>query len=165
MQMFPEKNYLCPEITTIRQHTEMKVKIVNKSAYPSPAYATGMSAGMDLKANIQDEMILAPLGRSLVPTGLYIALPEGYEAQVRPRSGLAAKEGLRPANCVGVCDSDYRGEYLVMLHNDADQPRSVSDGDRVAQMVVLPYLSVTFTEVAALDETERGAGGFGSTGR
>ena len=165
MQMFPEKNYLCPEITTIRQHTEMKVKIVNKSAYPSPAYATGMSAGMDLKANIQEEMILAPLGRSLVPTGLYIALPEGYEAQVRPRSGLAAKHGITVLNSPGTIDADYRGEIKVILVNLSDTPFTINPGERIAQLVIARHEHVEWDEVECIDSTARGEGGFGSTGR
>ncbi len=144
---------------------ELQVKKLHPAA-KLPTRGSAQAAGYDLYACLDGERReIPPHSTVAIPTGLCIAIPDGYFAAVFARSGLAAKEGLRPANCVGVCDSDYRGEYLVMLHNDTDQPRSVSDGDRVAQMVVLPYLSVTFTEVAALDETERGAGGFGSTGR
>lgn len=144
---------------------ELQVKKLHPAA-KLPTRGSAQAAGYDLYACLDGERReIPPHSTVAIPTGLCIAIPDGYFAAVFARSGLAAKEGLRPANCVGVCDSDYRGEYLVMLHNDTDQPRSVSDGDRVAQMVVLPYLPVTFTEVAALDETERGAGGFGSTGR
>ena len=144
---------------------ELQVKKLHPEA-KLPTRGSAQAAGYDLYACLDGERReIPPHSTVAIPTGLCIAIPDGYFAAVFARSGLAAKEGLRPANCVGVCDSDYRGEYLVMLHNDTDQPRSVSDGDRVAQMVVLPYLPVTFTEVAALDETERGAGGFGSTGR
>ncbi len=144
---------------------ELQVKKLHPAA-KLPTRGSAQAAGYDLYACLDGgRREIPPHSTVAIPTGLCIAIPDGYFAAVFARSGLAAKEGLRPANCVGVCDSDYRGEYLVMLHNDTDQPRSVSDGDRVAQMVVLPYLPVTFTEVAALDETERGAGGFGSTGR
>ena len=144
---------------------ELQVKKLHPAA-KLPTRGSAQAAGYDLYACLDGERReIPPHSTVAIPTGLCIAIPDGYFAAVFARSGLAAKEGLRPANCVAVCDSDYRGEYLVMLHNDTDQPRSVSDGDRVAQMVVLPYLPVTFTEVAALDETERGAGGFGSTGR
>ncbi len=143
----------------------MEVKIVNKSAWPTPAYATDSAAGMDLKANIQEPIDLAPLARTLVPTGLYIALPEGMEAQIRPRSGLAAKFGVTVLNSPGTIDADYRGEIKVILVNLSDSHFVINPGERIAQMVVAKYEKVEWTEVETLDETERGEGGFGSTGR
>ena len=143
---------------------ELSVKKLREGA-KLPTRGSAQAAGYDLYACLDGDLTIAPHQTERVPTGLAVAVPDGYFAPVFARSGLAAKEGLRPANCVGVCDSDYRGEYLVMLHNDTDQPRTVQNGDRIAQMVVLPYLEVTFREVDALDETDRGAGGFGSTGR
>lgn len=143
----------------------MKVKIVNKSAYPTPVYATEKSAGMDLKADIKEPVTLAPLERAMIPTGLYLALPDGTEAQVRPRSGLAAKHGISVLNAPGTIDADYRGEVKVILVNLSNEPFVVSPGERIAQMVVARYEKVDWEEVEVLDETERGAGGFGSTGR
>ena len=143
----------------------MKVQIVNKSAYPVPAYATEKSAGMDLKANIDEPIVLGPLERAMVPTGLYIALPDGAEAQVRPRSGLAAKYGISVLNAPGTVDADYRGEVTVILVNLSNEPFTVNPGERVAQMVVARYEKVEWEEVEILDETDRGEGGFGSTGR
>ena len=143
----------------------MLVKIVNKSAWPTPAYATVNSAGMDLKANINEPVTLGPLERALIPTGLYIALPEGTEAQVRPRSGLAAKHGISVLNSPGTIDADYRGEVKVILVNLSNEPFVVNPGERIAQMVVARYEKVEWDEVEVLDETDRGAGGFGSTGR
>ena len=143
----------------------MKVQIVNKSAYPVPAYATEKSAGMDLKANIDEPIVLCPLERAMVPTGLYIALPDGAEAQVRPRSGLAAKYGISVLNTPGTVDADYRGEVKVILVNLSNEPFTVNPGERVAQMVVARYEKVEWEEVEILDETDRGEGGFGSTGR
>ena len=143
---------------------ELCVKKLRKDA-KLPTRGSAQAAGYDLYACLDGDLTIAPHGTERVPTGLAVAVPDGYFAAVFARSGLAAREGLRPANCVGVCDSDYRGEYLVMLHNDTDQPRTVRSGDRIAQMVVLPYMEVTFREVDALDETDRGSGGFGSTGR
>ena len=143
----------------------MNVKIVNKSAYPTPAYATEKSAGMDLKANIEESITLGPLERALVPTGLFIALPDGTEAQVRPRSGLAAKYGISVLNAPGTIDADYRGEVKVILVNLSNEPFVVNPGERIAQMVVAKYEKVEWEEVETLDETERGIGGFGSTGR
>ena len=142
----------------------MKVQIVNKSAYEAPFYATVNSAGMDLKANIEEPITLAPLQRAMVPTGLYIALPEGTEAQVRPRSGLAAKHGVTVLNTPGTIDADYRGEIKVILVNLSNEPFTINPGERIAQMVVARYEKVEWDEVDTLDETERGAGGFGSTG-
>ena len=143
----------------------MKVQIVNRSAYPVPAYATEKSAGMDLKANIDEPIVLGPLERAMVPTGLYIALPDGAEAQVRPRSGLAAKYGISVLNAPGTVDADYRGEVKVILVNLSNEPFTVNPGERVAQMVVARYEKVEWEEVEILDETDRGEGGFGSTGR
>ena len=143
----------------------MKVQIVNRSAYPVPQYATGMSAGMDLKADIEEPVVLKPLQRQMIPTGLFIALPEGTEAQVRPRSGLAAKHGITVLNSPGTIDADYRGEIKVILVNLSDEPFTVNPGERIAQMVVARYERVQWDEVEVLDETERGEGGFGSTGR
>lgn len=143
----------------------MKVKIVNKSAYPTPSYATEKSAGMDLKADINEPVTLGPLERALIPTGLYIALPDGTEAQVRPRSGLAAKHGISVLNAPGTIDADYRGEVKVILVNLSNEPFVVNPGERIAQMVVAQYAKVEWEEVEILDETLRGEGGFGSTGR
>lgn len=142
----------------------MKVQIVNKSAYEAPFYATVNSAGMDLKANIEEPITLAPLQRAMVPTGLYIALPEGTEAQVRPRSGLAAKHGVTVLNTPGTIDADYRGEIKVILVNLSNEPFTINPGERIAQMVVARYEKVEWDVVDTLDETERGVGGFGSTG-
>ena len=142
----------------------MKVQIVNKSAYEAPFYATVNSAGMDLKANIEEPITLAPLQRAMVPTGLYIALPEGTEAQIRPRSGLAAKHGVTVLNTPGTIDADYRGEIKVILVNLSNDAFTINPGERIAQMVVARYEKVEWNEVESLDETERGTGGFGSTG-
>ena len=143
----------------------MKVEIVNKSKYPVPAYATEKSAGMDLKADIDEPVTLGPLERAMIPTGLFIALPDGTEAQVRPRSGLAAKHGISVLNAPGTIDADYRGEVKVILVNLSNEPFVVNPGERIAQMVIARYEKVEWNEVESLDETERGAGGFGSTGR
>lgn len=143
----------------------MKVKIVNKSNYPTPSYATSKSAGVDLKADITEPVTLSPLERVMVPTGLYIALPDGTEAQVRPRSGLAAKHGISVLNSPGTIDADYRGEIKVILVNLSNEPFVINPGERIAQMVVARYEQVEWDEVEVLDETERGAGGFGSTGK
>lgn len=142
----------------------MKVQIVNKSNYDAPFYATVNSAGMDLKANIEQPITLAPLERAMVPTGLYIALPEGTEAQVRPRSGLAAKHGITVLNTPGTIDADYRGEIKVILVNLSNEAFTINPGERIAQMVVARYEKVEWDEVDSLDETDRGTGGFGSTG-
>lgn len=143
----------------------MKVKIVNKSAYPVPAYATAMSAGVDLKANIEEPVTLGSLERTMIPTGLFIALPQGYEAQVRPRSGLAAKHGITVTNSPGTIDADYRGEIKVLLVNVSRDAFTINPGERIAQMVIARHEQVEWDEVEVLDETERGAGGFGSTGK
>ena len=143
----------------------MKVKIVNTSPYPVPQYATPLSAGMDLKANIQEPVILGSLQRELIPTGIFIALPEGYEAQVRPRSGFAAKHGISVLNAPGTIDADYRGEVKVILVNLSPEPFRIEPGERIAQMVVARHERVEWEETDSLDETLRGEGGFGSTGR
>ena len=143
----------------------MKVQIVNRSPYPCPAYATEQSAGMDLKANLKESVILQPLQRTLVPTGLFIALPKGYEAQVRPRSGLAIKHGITVLNTPGTVDADYRGEVCVILVNLSQEPFEIVPGERIAQMVITRHEQVEWEQVEVLDETSRGAGGFGSTGK
>lgn len=143
----------------------MQVKIVNKSAFPLPQYATALSAGMDLKASIDEPITLGMLDRAMVPTGLFIELPEGYEAQIRPRSGLAAKHGISVTNSPGTIDADYRGEIKVLLVNLSKEPFTINPGERIAQMVIARHEKVEWLEVEVLDETERGAGGFGSTGR
>lgn len=143
----------------------MKVRIVNKSTHPCPAYATPQSAGVDLRANLSESVIIGPLERALVPTGLYIALPAGYEAQVRPRSGLAAKHGITVLNTPGTIDADYRGEIKVILVNLSNEPFEIVPGERIAQMVIARHETAEWEEVDSLDSTERGAGGFGSTGK
>lgn len=143
----------------------MQVKIVNKSAFPLPQYATALSAGMDLKANLSEPVILAPLERAMIPTGLFIELPEGFEAQVRPRSGLAAKHGISVLNAPGTIDADYRGEIKVILVNVSNEPFTVNPGERIAQMVVARHEKVEWQETDQLGETARGEGGFGSTGK
>lgn len=142
----------------------MKVKIVNKSKHQLPSYATLFSAGMDLRANISEDIVLKPLQRVLVPTGLSIALPQGYEAQIRPRSGLALKFGITLLNTPGTIDADYRGEIGVIMVNLSDKEFVVRDGERIAQMVVAKHETVEWDEVEILDETERGSGGFGHSG-
>ena len=142
----------------------MKIKIVNKSHHPLPAYATELSAGMDLRANIDEPIVLKPMERRLVPTGLHIALPVGYEAQVRPRSGLALKKGITVLNAPGTVDADYRGEVGVILINLSDEPFIIEDGERIAQMVIARHEHAEFIPVDVLDETERGEGGYGHTG-
>ena len=143
----------------------MKVLIVNKSKYPSPSYATPYSAGVDLKANIEESITLGSLERTMIPTGLYIQLPQGYEAQVRPRSGLAAKHGITVTNSPGTIDADYRGEICVLLVNLSSQAFTIEPGDRVAQMVIARHEHVEWKEVEQLDDSLRGTGGFGSTGK
>ena len=142
----------------------VKIEVINKGRQPLPAYATAQSAGMDLRANIPESITLQPLERRLIPTGLYIALPEGYEAQVRPRSGLALKHGITVLNSPGTIDSDYRGELMVLLINLSQDPFTVNDGARIAQLVIARHEQAVLTAVEVLDETERGAGGYGHTG-
>lgn len=143
----------------------MQIQIINHSRHPLPEYATPLSAGVDLRANIDAPLTLQPLQRALVPTGLRIALPAGYEAQVRPRSGLAAKHGITVANAPGTIDADYRGEICVILINLSSEPFTVNDGERIAQMVIARHERAEWVPVDTLDETERGDGGFGHTGR
>ena len=142
----------------------MKIKVVNRGHHPLPAYATAQSAGMDLRANISEPVVLRPMERKLISTGLFIALPPGYEAQVRPRSGLALKRGITVLNAPGTIDADYRGEVGVLLINLSAEDFVVNDGERIAQMVIARHENGEFIEVEALDETERGAGGYGHTG-
>ena len=142
----------------------VKIKVINKGHQPLPQYATPQSAGMDLRANLTESIVLKPLERCLVPTGLFIALPEGYEAQVRPRSGLALKKGITVLNAPGTIDSDYRGEVGVLLVNLSQEDFVINDSERVAQMIIARHETADFIEVAELDETERGAGGYGHTG-
>ncbi len=142
----------------------MKVQIINKSKHQLPAYATIQSAGMDIRANLDQPITLAPMQRCLVPTGLYMALPIGFEAQVRPRSGLAIKKGITVLNSPGTIDADYRGEVCVILINLSADPFVIEDGERIAQMVIARHEQVAWEEVEVLDDTERGAGGFGHTG-
>ncbi len=143
----------------------MKVQIINKSHHPLPAYATTQSAGMDIRANLSEPVELKPLERKLIPTGLYIALPDGYEAQMRPRSGLAIKHGITLLNTPGTIDADYRGEIGVILVNLSNEPFVINDGERICQMVIASYQQVAWEAVEVLDDTERGAGGFGHTGK
>ena len=143
----------------------MKVKIVNHSPFDLPAYATALSAGMDLRADIPEPIVLRTLQRAMVPTGLHIELPAGFEAQVRPRSGLAAKHGISVVNAPGTIDADYRGEIKVVLVNLSEEPFTVMPGERIAQMVVARHETVEWEPVEALEESVRGSGGFGSTGK
>lgn len=140
------------------------VRIINKSKHALPAYATLQSAGMDLRANLSEPIVLKPMQRTLVPTGLYIALPAGTEAQIRPRSGLALKHGITVLNSPGTIDADYRGELMVLLINFSDTDFVINDGERIAQMIIAQHLQASFIEVSELDDTERGAGGYGHTG-
>ena len=142
----------------------INVKIINKSKHATPSYETAASAGMDLRANLDEPVSLQPLERMIVKTGLFIALPAGYEAQVRPRSGLAAKFGITVLNAPGTIDADYRGEIGVILANLSNESFTINDGDRIAQMVIAAYAHTKWEEVDVLDETKRGHGGFGSTG-
>ena len=142
----------------------MIVNIINKSNHPTPSYQTKASAGMDLRANIENPVELKPLERTIIKTGLFIALPEGYEAQVRPRSGLAAKHGITVLNTPGTIDADYRGEIGVILVNLSNDKYTIEDGDRIAQLVIARHEQVSWKEVEILEDTSRGAGGFGSTG-
>ena len=141
-----------------------EVKVVNRGHQPLPQYATEQSAGMDLRANIDEPIVLRPMERKLIPTGLFIALPEGFEAQVRPRSGLALKKGITVLNAPGTIDADYRGEVGVLLINLSQEDFVVNDGERIAQMVIARHEQAQFRVVEELDETERGAGGYGHTG-
>jgi dUTP pyrophosphatase len=142
----------------------LKIQVINKGHQPLPKYATPQSAGMDLRANLEEPIILRPLERRLIPTGLHIALPAGYEAQVRPRSGLALKKGITVLNSPGTIDADYRGEVGVLLINLSQDDFVVNDGERIAQMVIARHEQGEFETVEVLDETERGEGGYGHTG-
>lgn len=152
------KSYFCPKLTGL------KIEIVNQSAYPLPKYETTGSAGMDLRANLQAPVVLQPLERNLIPTGLFIALPQGFEAQIRPRSGLAAKRGLSLLNSPGTIDSDYRGEIKCIVVNLSNEAQTIEPGERIAQMVIAKFEQIEWQSVEMLNETQRGAGGFGSTG-
>ena len=143
----------------------MKINIINKSKHLLPSYATGASAGMDLRANLDSPIVLRSLERTLVPTGLFIELPAGYEAQIRPRSGLAFKNGLTVLNSPGTIDADYRGEVKVILVNLSKEDFSINDGERIAQMIIAKHEQAEWVEVKELQESDRGAGGFGSTGK
>lgn len=148
----------------VNNNTQIKVVKLKENA-ALPTRGSNQAAGYDLYACLDgDSLTISPQQTILVGTGLAVAIPDGFFGAIFARSGLASKKGLRPANCVGVCDSDYRGEYKVALHNDSDRDQTITNGERIAQLVVLPYLPVTFEEVDSLDDTERGAGGFGSTG-
>ncbi len=142
----------------------MKIQVINKGHQPLPAYATPQSAGMDLRANIDEPIVLRPMERRLIPTGLHIALPVGFEAQIRPRSGLALKHGITVLNTPGTVDADYRGEIMVLLVNFSQDDFLINDGERIAQMVIARHEQGEFVEVESLDETERGTGGYGHTG-
>lgn len=142
----------------------LKIKVVNKGHHPLPQYATTQSAGMDLRANLDASITLKPMERRLIPTGLFIALPEGFEAQVRPRSGLALKKGITVLNAPGTVDADYRGEVGVVLINLSQEDFVVEDGERIAQMIIARHEQAMFETVEVLDETERGTGGYGHTG-
>ena len=142
----------------------VRIKIINKSSHPLPSYQTSQSAGMDLRANNPEPIVLKPLMRAIVPTGLFIELPEGYEAQIRPRSGLAAKKGIGLVNSPGTIDADYRGEIGVIVVNLSNEDFTVENGERIAQMVIAKHEVAIWDEVESLNESDRGAGGFGSTG-
>jgi dUTP pyrophosphatase len=145
--------------------SKLQVKIINQSSNPLPEYSTTGSAGMDLRANLEAPVVLKPLERSLIPTGLFIELPEGYEAQVRPRSGLAIKQGLTCLNSPGTVDADYRGEVKIILINLSQEPQTIQHGDRIAQMVIHSVSQVAWEAVASISSTARNEGGFGHTGR
>lgn len=143
----------------------MKVKIVNNSRHALPEYQTPLSAGLDIRANLDESVTLRPLERAMIPTGLFVELPEGCEMQIRPRSGLAAKHGITVLNSPGTIDADYRGEIKVILVNLSNEPFTIESGERIAQMIVARYEQIEWQSVEVLGETERGAGGFGSTGK
>ena len=142
-----------------------KVRIVNRSRHPLPEYSTEYSAGMDLRANLENDIILGPGGRILVPTGLFIEIPPGYEAQIRPRSGLAVKKGITVLNTPGTIDSDYRGEIGIILINHSDVPFTITDGERICQMIITRHETIEWEETEDLNNTARGSGGFGHTGQ
>lgn len=143
----------------------MVVKIVNKSKHPNPEYSTSLSAGMDVRANLDNPVLLKPLERALIPTGLFIELPKGFEAQIRPRSGLAIKKGITVLNAPGTIDADYRGEIGVILINLSNEDFVINDGDRICQMIIARHETIQWENVEILQETERGSGGFGHTGK
>lgn len=155
-----ENCYFC----TLKWETMVKINVINKGHQPLPAYATVQSAGMDLRANLAESIVLHPMERRLIPTGLHIALPAGYEAQIRPRSGLALKHGITVLNTPGTVDADYRGEVMVLLVNFSQEDFVINDGERIAQMVIARHEQGLFVEVEELDDTERGEGGYGHTG-
>lgn len=145
--------------------SQIQIKVINRSKHPLPQYATALAAGLDLKAELSSPLVLKPLQRELVPTGLFIELPAGYEAQIRPRSGLAFKNGITVLNSPGTIDADYRGEVKVLLVNLSNQDFTVNDGERIAQMVIAKHEQAAWIEVTQLADSDRGAGGFGSTGK
>jgi dUTP pyrophosphatase len=151
-------------MTTEVKNNQLKVKVINKSKHELPAYSTPQSAGMDLRANIDESLTLHPMERKLISTGIYMALPIGYEAQIRPRSGLALKHGITVLNTPGTVDADYRGEVMVLLVNLSQEDFIVNDGERIAQMVIAKHEQADFVEVTELAETDRGDGGYGHTG-
>lgn len=151
-------------MTTEVKNNQLKVKVINKSKHELPAYSTPQSAGMDLRANIDESLTLHPMERKLISTGIYMALPIGYEAHIRPRSGLALKHGITVLNTPGTVDADYRGEVMVLLVNLSQEDFIVNDGERIAQMVIAKHEQADFVEVTELDETDRGDGGYGHTG-
>lgn len=151
-------------MTTEVKNNQLKVKVINKSKHELPAYSTPQSAGMDLRANIDESLTLHPMERKLITTGIYMALPIGYEAQIRPRSGLALKHGITVLNTPGTVDADYRGEVMVLLVNLSQEDFIINDGERIAQIVIAKHEQADFVEVTELDETDRGDGGYGHTG-
>lgn len=143
----------------------LPIKVINKSSHALPEYATPLSAGLDLRANLEEAIVLEPQAKALIPTGLFIELPDGYEAQIRPRSGLAFKHGITVLNSPGTVDADYRGEIKVLLINHSNEPFTIANGERIAQMVVAAYQQISWVPSEILSDTERGAGGYGSTGK
>ena len=158
-------NLLCITLITFALVEKLTIKIINKSSNPLPGYATEGSSGLDLKANLDKPIQLEPLQRKMVPTGLYLELPEGYEAQVRPRSGLAIKQGITCLNSPGTIDADYRGELKIILINLSGETQVIEHGDRIAQMVIQPVVKALLVQVEGIQETVRGEGGFGHTGK
>ena len=156
--------FVTAPVKTKEYHRNMQIQIVNKSHHKLPQYATALSAGLDIRANLDSPITLKPLGRALVPTGLFIALPQGYEAQIRPRSGLAIKKGITVLNSPGTIDADYRGEICIILVNLSSDDFVIEDGERICQMVIARHEQAVWEEVEVLDQTERGEGGFGHTG-
>lgn len=157
-------DYLKPAPYLCQHFMELLVHIINKSPHALPAYQTAGSSGMDLRAWLLQPVVLKPLQRSVIPTGLYMALPQGWEAQIRPRSGLAVKKGLTVVNAPGTIDSDYRGEIMVAIINLSAEEQTIADGERIAQMIIAPYVTAVWQETEQLTDTQRGAGGFGHSG-